>query len=107
MLRAQLLASPKILFAGYQVPHPLKPQFLIKIQTDGSQTPQEALEEACSQLVTSIASLQTKFEREFSFRDVDAPAGVSSGVGLDADPYGVQSGAGGQGWSSGRDYLDL
>ncbi|KAG9313510.1 DNA-directed RNA polymerase, partial [Chiua virens] len=34
MLRAQVLSMPQVLFAGYKVPHPLHPYFLLKIQTD-------------------------------------------------------------------------
>jgi len=100
MLRAQLLSMPQILFAGYKVPHPLHPYFLIKIQTDGTVTPQEVLEQACKKLIGTMASLEAKFKREFSFKDVE---GTVSGVTATDDPYG----AGGGAWSGGRDYLDF
>ncbi|KAF5379071.1 hypothetical protein D9615_005949 [Tricholomella constricta] len=102
MLRAQLLAMPQILFAGYKVPHPLHPYFLIKIQTDGTLTPQEVLEQACKKLIGTMSSLEAKFKREFSFKDVEGAVG---GVGAQEDPYGG-GGAGGA-WSGGRDYLDF
>ncbi|GLB42261.1 putative RNA polymerase Rpb3/Rpb11 dimerisation domain [Lyophyllum shimeji] len=103
MLRAQLLSMPQVLFAGYKVPHPLHPYFLIKIQTDGTATPQEVLEQACSKLIGTMASLEAKFKREFSFKDVEGAVG---GVGAAAaeDPYGA---GGAAGWTSGRDYLDF
>lgn len=98
---------PQILFAGYKVPHPLHPYFLIKIQTDGTITPQELLEQACTKLIGTLSALETKFKREFSFKDVEgAVGGVGSGMITD-DPYGGSGMGAGGAWSSGRDYLDF
>lgn len=95
---------PQILFAGYKVPHPLHPYFLIKIQTDGTITPQALLEQACTKLIAMMSSLETKFKREFSYKDVEGTVGGVTSQ-LD-DPYGG-TGTGGNAWSTGRDYLDL
>jgi DNA-directed RNA polymerase subunit L len=39
MLTAQLLRDPRVLFAGYKVPHPLENSFVLKIQVrDGERT---------------------------------------------------------------------
>lgn len=101
---SQLLAMPQILFAGYKVPHPLHPYFLIKIQTDGTVTPQALLEQACTKLIGTLSSLETKFKREFSYKDVEGTVGgVTSHLD---DPYGG-TGTSGNAWSTGRDYLDL
>jgi len=89
---------PQILFAGYQVPHPLHPYFLIKIQTDGTITPTAILEQACTKLIGTMSSLETKFKREFSFKDVEGPVGE--------DPYGAGAGQCLPAWG-GRDYLDF
>ena len=89
---------PQILFAGYKVPHPLHPYFLLKIQTDGSITPQAILEQACTKLIATMSTLEAKFKREFSFKDVEGT--------VIEDPYGTM-GTGGQAWPGGRDYLDL
>lgn len=106
MLRAQLLSMPQILFAGYKVPHPLHPYFLLKVQTDGTISPQEILEQACTKLIGTLSSLETKFKREFSFKDVEGAASGVGGVGLGTeDPYGTNTGTGA--WASGRDYLDF
>ena len=88
---------PQVLFAGYKVPHPLHPHFLIKVQTDGTMTPEVALEQACAKLIGTLSSLEAKFKREFSFKDAE-------GAVLE-DPYGT--GTGGQTWPGGRDYLDF
>ena len=100
----QLLAMPQILFAGYKVPHPLHPYFIIKIQTDGTITPQEILEQACTKLIATMSNLETKFKREFSYKDVEA-GGVTAAAG--EDPYGTAGGAGTGAWGRGRDYLDF
>ena len=88
---------PQVLFAGYKVPHPLQPYFLIKIQTDGTATPAALLEKACTKLIGTLASLQAKFKREFAFRDADG--------GAQEDAYGTA--ATGGAWPEGRDYLDF
>ncbi|KAF8524373.1 DNA-directed RNA polymerase [Hysterangium stoloniferum] len=103
MLRSQLLATPSILFAGYKVPHPLEPYFILKIQTDGSITPTEALEQAGNSLLKLISDLQAKFKAEFSYKDVEGADGMQE------DPYGtLQGGVGAtSAWAASvRDYAD-
>jgi hypothetical protein len=46
--------------------------FLVKIQTDGTITPTAALEQAC---IGTLSSLEAKFKRELSFRDVEGVTG--------------------------------
>lgn len=111
---SQLLTNPAVLFAGYKVPHPLEPQFQLKIQTDGSVTPSAALEKASADLIGALTTLETKFRREFSYREIDGGDGTGAGglggvgqgeVGMDgvgaAGAYGDETA-----WT-GRDYLDL
>jgi DNA-directed RNA polymerase II subunit RPB11 len=97
LFRSQLLAMPQVLFAGYKVPHPLHPYFLVKIQTDGTITPTAALEQACTKLIGTLSSLEAKFKREFSFKDVE---GVAT-----EDSYGTSNA--GPTWASGREYMDF
>ena len=95
---SQVLSMPQVLFAGYKVPHPLHPHFLLKIQTDGTITPQAVLEQACTKLIATLSSLEAKFKREFSFKDVEGA--------VPEDPYGT-AGTGAQTWGTGKDYLDF
>ena len=103
----QLLSHPAVLFAGYKVPHPLHPYFLLKIQTDGTISPTTALENAATTLIGKIATLETKFKREFAFREVEGGAGGvgSTGDGVTGGAYGGMDGSGA--WTTGKDYLDL
>ncbi|KZS96262.1 RBP11-like subunits of RNA polymerase [Sistotremastrum niveocremeum HHB9708] len=104
MVRSELLATPCVLFAGYKVPHPLEPAFVLKIQTDGSQPPVQVLENVCTSLIATFSKLADQFKREFSARELD--------IQVEEDPYGPvgtnsTSGAGVWGAGNRRDYLDF
>ncbi|KAF8989405.1 RBP11-like subunits of RNA polymerase, partial [Hymenopellis radicata] len=71
MVCAQLLSMPEVLFSGYKVPRPLHPYFLIRVQTDGSITPETVIENVCKKLIGSLSSPVVKFKHEFSFREVE------------------------------------
>ncbi|EPS93412.1 hypothetical protein FOMPIDRAFT_1055997 [Fomitopsis schrenkii] len=100
LIRAELLTMPQVLFAGYKVPHPLQPYFLIKIQTDGSMTPTAVLEVACNKLIVLVQNLEKKFQREFAFKDADS--------NVQEDAYGAAIPPNAR-WVGGenRDYLDF
>jgi DNA-directed RNA polymerase II subunit RPB11 len=81
----------------------LEPYFILKVQTDGSVTPTEALEQAGNQLLKMMSDLQSKFKAEFSYKDVEGADGVPE------DAYGtIQGGVGtASGWgTNARDYAD-
>ncbi len=87
MLRSELLAAQTTLFAGYVAPHPLQPHFLLKIQTDGTITPREALEQSAGILIGKLTTLEAKFKREFAYKGADVAAGGAANAG-GADPTG-------------------
>ncbi|KAL4249457.1 RPB11/RPC19 RNA polymerase subunit family protein [Abortiporus biennis] len=76
LVRSQLLNMPQVTFAGYKV----------------------ALEQACTKLIGTMVTLENKFKREFTFRDVEGA--------VPEDPYGTGATAGTT-WPGGRDYLDF
>jgi len=81
MLRSQLLLLPHVLFAGYKVPHPLEPRFIIKIQTDSESTPIQAVQEACKGLIVTLSKMRDALQKEF------VTARAIGGDGLEAfDP---------------------
>ncbi|KAK4683912.1 DNA-directed RNA polymerase II subunit RPB11, partial [Tremellales sp. Uapishka_1] len=84
MIRAQLLLDPTVLFAGYKVPHPLENNILLKIQTDESSNPADALKRACNLLIAQTLNVKKQF--------MDQANNIEMGVGPETyvpyDPYG-------------------
>ncbi|KAL8675352.1 MAG: hypothetical protein Q9168_000309 [Polycauliona sp. 1 TL-2023] len=82
MLRSRLLSSPNVFFSGYKVPHPLFSTFELRVQTDGSITPRQALLQACRDLVTDLGLLSREFTKEWELRKMvgDNVDGVTNGV---------------------------
>ena len=64
LLRMQLHEDPAVIFSGYRVPHPLEHKMVVKVQTTGAKTPQQAMAEAVSdvrqelQLLKDMLSMQ-------------------------------------------------
>jgi DNA-directed RNA polymerase II subunit RPB11 len=75
MLRAQLLEDKTVIFAGYKVPHPLEPYFLLKVQTNGTISPSQALKNACIAVISIVTNLEKKFEEQFRDKEFDLGVG--------------------------------
>ena len=58
---SQLLRDPQVLFAGYKVPHPLEHKFVLRVQTTPDYSPQEALSNTITDLISEIACLEAQF----------------------------------------------
>lgn len=71
LLRMQLLKNDKVIFAGYQMPHPLEHDVLLKIQTTPDTTPLEVLTNEVSQLIHEITSIKTKFDVREKLHQLD------------------------------------
>ncbi|KAG2177291.1 hypothetical protein INT43_007948 [Umbelopsis isabellina] len=85
MLRMQLLKDPRVLFAGYKVPHPLEHNFILKIQTAPDTTPENALGDAITELIQEIGQLKNKFEMDVIRQRAFEDAKAIHGGGLDGD----------------------
>jgi DNA-directed RNA polymerase II subunit RPB11 len=59
------------------VPHPLFANFELRIQTDGSFTPREALVSSCRTLVSDLDTLSREFTKEFELRKMVADDGAA------------------------------
>jgi len=57
-----LLKDPQVIFAGYKCPHPLEHKFVIRIQTSSDYTPQEALRNAITDLISEMSLLDERFK---------------------------------------------
>ncbi|XP_063226051.1 DNA-directed RNA polymerase II subunit RPB11 [Bacillus rossius redtenbacheri] len=62
MIRNQLLKDPSVLFAGYKVPHPLEHKFILRIQTTSDYTPQDALNNAITDLLSELSLFEERFK---------------------------------------------
>lgn len=71
------------MMAAYKIAHPNVPEVLLRIQTDGTITPREALIESCKQLVAIFGQFGREFQKEFAFRQIadQGEQGNSSGSG--------------------------
>lgn len=105
----QLLLDPRVIFAGYKVPHPLDHMFVIKLQTKDVApplgcTPIEALRTACEGIIATLGKIRESFQEDFirakAFADipatnVGAAAAIETGVrptttfGGAQTPYGA------------------
>jgi DNA-directed RNA polymerase II subunit RPB11 len=53
------------MFAAYKVPHPLFATFELRVQTDGTITPKEAVITTCSQVIQDLSKLNESFQTEW------------------------------------------
>ncbi|KAF2994801.1 DNA-directed RNA polymerase II core subunit [Curvularia kusanoi] len=65
LLSQRLLKYDYIVFAAYKVPHPLFATFELRVQTDGSITPREAIVRCCKDIVSDLHVLNSSFQTEW------------------------------------------
>ena len=52
----------------FQVPHPLVPNVIVRVQTDGEISPKQAVITACNELVRDLGILSREFTKEYELR---------------------------------------
>lgn len=62
MVRNQLLKDPNVIFAGYKNPHPLEHKVVLRIQTTSDYTPDDALMNALTDLMSEVSLLEERFQ---------------------------------------------
>ena len=62
MIRCQLLKDPNVLFAGYKNPHPLEHKIILRVQTTSDYTPQDALRNAITDLISELSLFKERFK---------------------------------------------
>ncbi|KAK4049110.1 DNA-directed RNA polymerase II core subunit [Microbotryomycetes sp. JL221] len=82
MLRGQLLQIPSVIFAGYKVPHPLEPAVVLKVQTDGTESPVEVVRSACKQLIFTLSKLKTAFTNEVQRQQLVGDSNTNNDFGM-------------------------
>ncbi|KAI8809743.1 DNA-directed RNA polymerase II subunit J [Cladochytrium replicatum] len=68
VLRAQLLKNPKVLFAGYKMPHPLEHKIEIKVQTTPDTNPLAVIQQELNNLISEVQNIKLKFENEVNMQ---------------------------------------
>ncbi|KAI0470845.1 DNA-directed RNA polymerase [Xylariaceae sp. FL0804] len=91
LLAEHLKQAPHVVMAGYKgewyaalltpytVGHPNVAEVLIRVRTDGSVTPREALTDVCKQLIASYGQLSREFTREYELRRMVAAGEQDNG----------------------------
>jgi DNA-directed RNA polymerase subunit L len=80
LLSSRLRRMPYVTFAGYKSPHPLEPKFELRVGTDGSLSPKEALVKACEQVVLDLDIVSREFTKEMELYKI--AKGGASGSGF-------------------------
>jgi hypothetical protein len=57
----QLRKDPQVLFTGYKNPHPLEHKVVLRIQTTADYSPQEALTNAITDLISEVSLMEERF----------------------------------------------
>lgn len=65
LLSQRLLKYEYIVFSAYKVPHPLFATFELRVQTDGTITPKEAIIRCCKDIVQDLHVLNSSFQTEW------------------------------------------
>jgi len=87
LLSEHLKQAPHVMMAGYKIAHPNVPEVIIRVQTDGSVTPREALANACKELVAAYGMLGREFQKELALRQY-ADQGEQGGAAGDGQNGG-------------------
>ncbi|CAN8278859.1 unnamed protein product [Cochlearia groenlandica] len=64
IVRMQLHRDENVLFAGYQLPHPLKYKIIVRIHTTSQSSPMQAYNQAINDLDKELDFLKSQFEAE-------------------------------------------
>lgn len=62
LLRQQLHADKSTVFAGYRIPHPLEPVMVVKVQTNGTKKPEDAMLHALEDLAAEFDHMLNAFD---------------------------------------------
>jgi len=68
LLATQLNRHPEVIYAGYRMDHPLRPRFILRIQTNGTITPRRALQQICAECIKTLELLHNDFIKEMELK---------------------------------------
>jgi DNA-directed RNA polymerase II subunit RPB11 len=65
-------------FSAYRVPHPLFAKFELRVTTDGSCTPKEAILKACQDIIADLSTLGREFTKEWELKKIAGEHGAGA-----------------------------
>jgi len=65
LITSRLHRDERVTFAGYKVPHPLFAKFELRVSTDGTVSPKDAVVKACRDAITDLDTLSRSFTTEW------------------------------------------
>jgi DNA-directed RNA polymerase II subunit RPB11 len=65
LLAQRLLKYDYVVFSAYKVPHPLFATFELRVSTDGTITPRDAIVQCCKDVVNDLEKLKQSFQTEW------------------------------------------
>jgi len=68
-IRMSLLRDPDVLFSGYKMPHPLEHCIVVKIQTRKTSTPYHAIDNALTDLIAEVDSIEVAFKEQLRSKE--------------------------------------
>ena len=72
LISQRLLKYPYIHFAAYKVPHPLFATFDLRVTTDGSITPKDAVVQCCKDVIADLSKVSMSFNQEWATSQIIA-----------------------------------
>lgn len=70
MLSQRLLKYEEVTFSAYKVPHPLFATFELRVSTNGTITPKDAVLRCCRDIVQDLEVLKMSFNTEWLGRKI-------------------------------------
>lgn len=72
LISQRLLKYPYIHFAAYKVPHPLFATFDLRVTTDGTITPKDAVVQCCKDVIADLSKVSASFIQEWESHKIIA-----------------------------------
>ncbi|QDS72841.1 hypothetical protein FKW77_007002 [Venturia effusa] len=70
LLAERLHTYSYVHFSAYKVPHPLFATFELRVSTDGTLSPKEAVVRACRDIVADLTTLKARFTKEMQLATI-------------------------------------
>jgi DNA-directed RNA polymerase II subunit RPB11 len=80
LLAARLRSKPYINFAGYKAPHPLIAKIELRVGTDGTITPKDAIVQVCKEIVMDLEKVSQEFTKEMELFKIAKGEGNTNGL---------------------------